>query len=177
MAGKITCPQCKESNYASSPACWACGAPLIGPRAADAASGAAQVETLLEAAPEVRAPQDAATEPPTEAEPDEPAPDTEAEGDAPGPKRAEREAQALRDKDYVTPPVETDERPRSLGEWGSYVVQMVGASLGWFRDALDEYDQRRGRRSGTMSSYGCLVTAVVAALCLALIAWMVHLLS
>jgi hypothetical protein len=91
------------------------------------------------------------------------------------PKPAELEAAALHEKEYVTPPVDVEERPKSFGEWIAYGVQAIGASASGFRESLNEYDRRRGRRSGTMSSYGCLVMAVTVAVCIALVVWMVSL--
>lgn len=213
MPQRTACPKCGERNYDSSPVCWACGAPLIGPRAVspDTGTGAAQAETLLEAAPEAIEPPDVveppyavetqpAPAPPSPAPPVQPeiaqvetlleaAPEVAETGDggetptgapapAPsGPKPAELEAQALREKEYVTPPVETEERPLSVGEWFLYLTQALSASVSGFREALDEYDRRRGHKSGSMSSYGCLITAVTVALCIALIVWIVSLLA
>lgn len=204
MPQRTACPKCGERNYESSPVCWACGAPMKGPRAVspDTGTGVAQAETLLEAAPEVMEgpdladsdatpifapappahPEVAQVEALLEAAPE--AVETVEPGDAggipaatpapspAGPKPAELEAQALREKEYVTPPVETEERPKSVGEWFLYLTQAIAASVSGFREALDEYDRRRGHKSGSMSSYGCLITAVTIVLTLAFMIWL-----
>jgi hypothetical protein len=158
---KIPCPQCGEPNYAASPACWACGAPLTGPIATP---GAAPAPT----APEAEAPAVGERQP--QAEPEATsmaAPDGAASDETVKP--AEREARALRDKAYVTPPVDVEEGPQNLSEWIAYAIQSVAQVPASFKQALDEYDTRRGRKSGGMSSYGCVVTALFAALAVVLI--------
>jgi hypothetical protein len=92
-------------------------------------------------------------------------------------KPAEREARALRDKAYVTPPVDVEEGPQSLSEWLVYAIQSVAQAPGSFKQALDDYDKRRGRKSGGMSSYGCVVTALFAALAVVLIVVVVSLVA
>jgi hypothetical protein len=94
-----------------------------------------------------------------------------------GLKPAEREARALREKEYVTPPVDVDEGPRGLAEWVAYAVQAVGHSASTFKEALDDYDRRRGRKSGAASSYGCVVAAAMGILAIVLIVLVVSYVS
>jgi len=175
---KKPCPQCGEPNYATSPACWACGAPLTGPRAARPAEpSATPPDATAEPAagplqmpgepgiPTVGMPEPPAAAPGVEPPPDGPGiADAVAASDAEDLKPAEREARALRDKAWVTPPVDVEEGPRGVSEWVAYAFHAVSQSASGFKEALDDYDRRRGRKSGAMSSYGCAVTGMLAAL-------------
>lgn len=158
---KKPCPRCGEPNYEGSPACWACGAPLTGPRA-----------VVLEPEPAPDATSAEIAEPVNTAT-DETAPGPAREADAAPEsgdlKPAAREAQALQDKAYVTPPVDVEDGPRGPVEWVAYAFQALGHSATGFKEALDDYDRRRGRKSGAMSSYGCAVTGLLAALFVALL--------
>jgi len=151
-------------NYETSPLCWKCGAPMkvkappappvsqIHPDTTPEPPAASQP-----AVPDLQSP------PPN---PQHPAPLTQpsALGPQPSAKPAEIEAAALKDKDYVTPPVEVEERPSSFGEWLAYGLAAVGAAGPAFKQALDDYDARRGRKSGGMSSYGCVMVLIISAI-------------
>ncbi|HEY3265741.1 MAG TPA: zinc ribbon domain-containing protein [Armatimonadota bacterium] len=146
---KIACPHCGEQNYPNSKLCWACGKPLTAPPVAPPV--AAPAEPTPPAPPSVAEP---ALAPP----PDPPAAPEQAED---GLKPAEREARALREKEFVTPPVDLDETPHTLGGWIAYGGAAIAGSGQAFREALDDYDRRRGRSTGAMSSFGCLVVILV----------------
>lgn len=165
MRRKIPCPKCGETNYDPSPLCWACGAPL---REHAAPPEERNHPATLEPTPDPTAPSSRPANGPA-SESAEPVPGE--------PKPAERDAQALRDKDYVTPPVDLRESPHGLADWMQWLAEMPRLALGAFREALDEYDARRGRKSGTMSSYGCFLSAVLLVVALAVLAWLMSVIA
>jgi hypothetical protein len=59
--------------------------------------------------------------------------------------------------------VDVEEKPGSPGEWLAYAWAGVMASGSAFRESLNEYDARRGRKSGGVSSYGCVMIVLVCA--------------
>lgn len=153
---KVPCPSCGELNYDNLLVCWACGNPM----------------------------QAAAVAPPAQAVGPEP-PATPVQPPAPGPqflppdsqlpegrRPAEIEAASLTEKPFVTPPVDVPEMPRTPGEWLAYIGHLATGSVSGFREALYEYDRRRGRTSGAFSSASCLALAVAFIVIATLMAWL-----
>jgi hypothetical protein len=77
----------------------------------------------------------------------------------------------------VTAPVDVEERPRTPGEWLAYAWAAVGSSGDAFRAALNDYDRRRGAKSGGVSSYGCVVGMLVCAILIVLVVTVVSFLA
>jgi hypothetical protein len=153
MTNKVPCPECGELNYPTLPACWKCGA-AMKPRPAPEPPKAP--ETVV--APEAPAP----PVPPSPA-PEVTAPEAQPSALSPQPflKPAEREAAALHDKEYVTPPVDVEDTPKTPGELLAFAWAGVASAGPAFRQALDDYNRRRGRSSGGVSSYGCVLAIIV----------------
>lgn len=155
---KVPCPSCGELNYDNVLVCWACGKPMRAPAAG------VEPATLPAAPPAPPA------EPPAPApEPPAPSPVAPPSGDR---RPAEIEAASLTDKPFVTPPVEVVEMPRTPGEWLAYIGHLATGSVSGFREALNEYDRRRGRPSGVFSSASCLALALAFLFIAALMAWL-----
>ena len=176
MTQKIPCPKCGEINYESSPACWKCGAAMKPkPSAPPPEPPPLPQEApppLAPELPEAPAPPDSPEPPlpsPTSAEAPDPAPQPSASSPQPSPKPAELEAASLKEKEFVTPPVDVEEKPTSPSEWLDYVWAAIASSGSSFKEALNDYDTRRGRKSGGISSYGC-VLAILACTVLAVLA-------
>lgn len=74
----------------------------------------------------------------------------------------------------MTPPVDVEETPSSVGEWLGYGWAAVKGAGPAFKQALDDYDARRGRKSGGMSSYGCVAGLVVIAIVIVLLVMIVQ---
>jgi hypothetical protein len=171
MTQKIPCPECAEVNYETSPACWKCGAamkpkPTPPPEAPEAVEPESHVapEPPADPAPEtVPEPPPPTPQPPeTPTEVAEPAPSSIPQPPSPtAPKPAELEAASLTEKEFVTPPVDVEEKPTTPSEWLAYGWAAVVSSPSAFKEALDDYDARRGHKSGGVSSYGCVLTIVV----------------
>ncbi|GEM_PF-6888912 len=157
---RIPCPQCGENNFENSPVCWACGVPMRKqPSATTPPPGGTIHESPGPANTQSPLPAGAQHAVPKQSVPDleQPAPSLPA--DRPP---ASVEAASLRDKPWVTPPVDTPEKPANLAEAATYAGAWLTSLVTGVRDSLNEYDRIRGRKSGGFSSFGCLVYSFIA---------------